>query len=146
MQGIGQGVLDGARALLPMLGIVEPLRPVRDEGPGPDLGEPARQGVEVAVGAVGKRHLAGEPVSRNLALVAHDEAVKRGDKLGMARGRNLPVVGDLAHLPEEADAGLALRQLPHLRVMAHILKRDDIVHHARTRKPRMVGRDAQALL
>ena len=58
-----------------MLWILEPLRAMRDEGPGADLGEAVRQRVEIAVGAVGERHLVGEPVGGNAALIAHDEAV-----------------------------------------------------------------------
>ena len=54
--------------LLPMLGIGEPIRAVGGEGPGPDMGDAVRQRVDVAVGVVGLRDLAGEPVGRDRAL------------------------------------------------------------------------------
>jgi hypothetical protein len=107
MQRVGQHVLDGPGAVLPMFRIVEPLRAMRDEGPGADLREAIGQRIEIAVGAIGKRHLAGEPIGRDPTLVAHDEAVERADELGMARSRDLPVVRDLAHLPKKRDAGAA---------------------------------------
>ncbi len=99
MKGVGQCVLNRPRAVLPMLGIVQPLGAMGHECPGANLGEPVRQRIEVAVGAVGLGDLIGEPILRNLALLAHDEAVERGDELGMIRRRHLAIVGDLAHLP-----------------------------------------------
>ena len=42
MQRIGQFIFDFARNPLPMFGIGQPVRPVGDEGPGPDLRDPAR--------------------------------------------------------------------------------------------------------
>ena len=67
MQRVGQAVLDRPRAALPMLRIVEPVGVMRDEGPGADLRQPVRQRVEIAVAAVGERHLVGEPIGGNLA-------------------------------------------------------------------------------
>ena len=146
MQRVGQHVLDGPGAVLPMFRIVEPLRAMRDEGPGADLREAIGQRIEIAVGAIGKRNLAGEPIGRNLALVAHDETVKRGDELGVAGSRDLAVVGDLAHLPKKRHAGAARRELSHAGVTADIFQRDHIVDHARADEPRMVRRLAQGVL
>ena len=67
MQRVGQAVLDGPRAALPMLRIVEPFGVMRHEGPGADLRQAVGQRVEIAVGAVGERHLVGEPIGRDLA-------------------------------------------------------------------------------
>jgi hypothetical protein len=99
MKGVGQRVLDRAGAILPMLGILEPLGAMGHVGPGANLGEPVRQRVEIPVGAVGLRHLVGKPVLGDPALVAHDEAEQCADQLRMVRRRDLAVVGDLAHLP-----------------------------------------------
>ncbi len=99
MKGVGQGVLYRTGAVLPMLRVVEPLGAMGHVGPGADLGEPVRQRVEVAVGAVGLCDLVGKPIFGNLALVAHDEAEQGGDELRVARRRHLAVVWDLAHLP-----------------------------------------------
>ena len=43
---------------LPMLGIGEPVRTVRHEGPGPDVRDPVRERIDIAIGAVGLRDLA----------------------------------------------------------------------------------------
>ena len=64
VQRVGQLVLDRARDALPVLGIGEPVRTVRRKGPGPDMRDAVRERVDVAVGAVGLRDLAGEPVGR----------------------------------------------------------------------------------
>ena len=146
MKRIGQIVLDRPGAVLPVLGIVQPLRAVRHEGPGTNLREPVRQRIEVAVGAVGLGHLIGEPVFGDLALFAHDETVERGDQLRVAHRRDLPVVGDLAHLPKEADRRRRAGDVAERLVARHVLERDHVVDHARTGQPRMVGRLAQALL
>ena len=53
-----------ARDALPMLRIGQPVRTVGHEGPGPDMRDPVRERIDVAVGPVGLRHLAGEPVDR----------------------------------------------------------------------------------
>ena len=84
MQRVGQHVLDRPGAALPMLRIIEPRCAVGDEGPGANLREPIGQRVEVAVGAVGEGHLAGEPIGGNPAGVAHHEAIERADELGVA--------------------------------------------------------------
>ena len=42
MQRIGQFIFDFPGNPLPMLGVGQPVRPVGDEGPGPDLRDPAR--------------------------------------------------------------------------------------------------------
>ena len=51
VQRIRQLVLDRAGDALPMLGIGEPVRTVRDKGPGADVGDAVRQRVDVAIGA-----------------------------------------------------------------------------------------------
>ena len=129
-----------------MLGIVEPLRPVRNEGPGADLGETVGERIEIAIGAVGERHLGREPVGGDAALVAHDEAVERRREFGVARRRNLAVVGDLAHPPQKRDGGAPGCHVADPFVAGHILERDHVVDHARAGEPRMVGRLAQAIL
>ena len=70
-------------ALLPMLGVGEPVGAVGDEGPGADVGDAVGQRVDVAIGAVGEGHLLGEPVLRDALLAGHQELVERGDQLGV---------------------------------------------------------------
>ena len=76
VQGIGQLVLDGARDALPMLRIRKPVRTVCRERPGPDMRDPIGERIDVAVGAVRLRNLAGEPVGRDAAF-SHQE-IHRG--------------------------------------------------------------------
>ena len=71
VQRVGQLVLDAAGDALPMLRIGQPVRPVGDKGPGADMGDAVRERIDIAVGAVGLRHLRGEPVGRDRA-VAHE--------------------------------------------------------------------------
>ena len=87
---------------LPMLGIGEPVRTVGREGPGPDMRDAVRQRVDVAVGVVRLLDLAGEPVDRDRAF-PHQETIERGGELGVVGGRDLPVVGNLADLPQPLD-------------------------------------------
>ena len=49
-------------AFLPMQRVVEPVRPVGDEGPGADMGDAVGERVDVALGAVGIGDLPVEPV------------------------------------------------------------------------------------
>ena len=80
-----------------MLGVGQPVRPVGDEGPGADLRDPARQRVDIAVGAVGLVDLGGVPGVGDAALL-HQKAVNRGDELG-SRGR---LRGRLCHEADRA--------------------------------------------
>ena len=73
MQRIGQLVLDRARDALPMLRIGKPVRTVGRKGPGPDMRDPRRQRIDVAVDPIGLRDLAREPIVGDIAL-AHQEA------------------------------------------------------------------------
>jgi len=61
-------LLDGAAALLPMGRIGEPVRPVRNIGPGPDMGDPRRQRIDIAIGAIGLRDLLGKSDDEIAAL------------------------------------------------------------------------------
>ena len=66
VQRVRQPVLDGAGALLPVRGIVEPGRPVRDVGPGADMREPHQQRIDVALDLLEARDLVARP-SRSAA-------------------------------------------------------------------------------
>ena len=75
VQRVGQPVLDAARDALPVLGIGEPVRAVCRKGPGPDVGDPVRERIDIAVGAVRLRNLRGEPVGRDCTL-PHQETIE----------------------------------------------------------------------
>ena len=102
VQRIGQLVFDRAGDALPMLRIGEPIGAVGDESPGPDMRDPVGEGVDVAVGAVGLRHLLGEPIDRDVTL-SHQESIEGHHQFGMGGGRDLAVVGNLAGIPQPLD-------------------------------------------
>ena len=62
VQHVGKLVLDRARALLPVRGALDPVGPVRNVGPGPDMGDACHQRVDVAVVAFEPLHVALDPV------------------------------------------------------------------------------------
>ena len=62
VQGVRQPVLDGAGAVAPMAGVVQPVVAEGDIGPGADVGDALHQGLDVAVGAVDASHMRGHPV------------------------------------------------------------------------------------
>ena len=84
MEGVGQAVLYPTGHGLPMLGVLQPVGAVRDEGPGADLRDAVRQRVDVAVRAVEHRDLAREPVRRHRSVL-HQEAEELADEVGMRR-------------------------------------------------------------
>ena len=52
-----------------MLGIGQPIRPIGDKGPGADLRDPARQRVDIAIGAIGLIDLGRKPGVGNAAVL-----------------------------------------------------------------------------
>ena len=52
-----------------MLGIGQPIRAIGDKGPGADLRDPARQRVDIAIGAIGLIDLGRKPGVGNAAVL-----------------------------------------------------------------------------
>ena len=102
VQRVGQPVLHTTGDALPVLGIGEPVRTVCRKGPGPDVGDPVRERIDIAVGAVRLRDLRGEPVRRNCTLPPQ-ESIEGHSHLGMGGGRYLAIIGNLADLPQSLD-------------------------------------------
>ena len=73
---IGQGVLDRAGPLAPMIGIGEPTGAVGNEGPGADIVRYGLRACRDRHRCGRQRDLAGEPVLRNHAFIAHQMFVK----------------------------------------------------------------------
>src|SRR5215207_8033885 len=114
-----------------MLWVGQPVGAVGDEAPGAHLRDAVRQGVDVAVVAVEGVHVAREPLGR-YGAVAHEEAVELADEVGVARGRDLAVVRNLAHLPQPLDGGGAAARLPCRA--AREAKSRSALRHCSTRK------------
>ena len=103
VQRIAQLVLDGARPLLPVARGIQPVRAVRDIGPGADVGQPRDQRVDVAVGTFEPGNLVGDPVGRQ--AVAQSEVLEHGvEEIEVSVGQGLAEIRDLADRPQEAHA------------------------------------------
>ncbi len=98
MQRIRQFIFNVARDSLPMVGIGEPVRAIGHEGPGPDLRDPARQRVDIAVNTIRLLDLGSKPGVRNPALL-HQKAEQGRHQFGMRSRRDLAVVRNLAGIP-----------------------------------------------
>ena len=127
VQGVGQLVLDGARALLPMPGVVQPIAAVGDVGPGADVGDARGERVDVAVAAVDPIDLARHPVLGQALLAGGQEAVDAAQQAGVLIGQDLLEVGDLADLPEQAHGAGIAGQLRDLRIAGERRQRREVV-------------------
>ena len=83
---VRQLVLDRACAFLPMDGVRQPLGPVGDEGPGANVREAGREGVEVAVSVIGERDLFVQPIFWEATARAAQVLVDRGDQFSVVLG------------------------------------------------------------
>ena len=133
VQRVGQFVLDAARDALPVLGIGEPVRTVCRKGPGPDVGDPVRERIDIAVGAVRLRYLPSKPFGRD-CTPPHEETIEGGGQLRMGGGRNLAIVRNLANLPQPLDRGAGCGMGAHLFVARNMLQHLDIFRDRRARE------------
>jgi hypothetical protein len=78
--------------------IGQPVRAVRDICPGPDVSDPVRECVDITIYTVCEGQLTGEPVIFN-RIVSHQMIVNRCQKVPMIGRGDLPVIGDLTHIP-----------------------------------------------
>ena len=145
VERVRERVLDGARALLPMGRVLEPVGAVGNERPGADVGDTRRERVDIAIRAVIERDLIGEPVGRDALEGRHEELVERRDEIGVALRGDLAVVGHLADFPEPTDGRRSQRLRAHFRIGADGLEREDVVGHARTLQAHLTRRLAEAV-
>ena len=147
VQRVGQAVLDGARALLPMLRVVEPVGPVGDESPGADVGDAVRERIDIAVGAIGECDLLGEPVLGNALLAGASELVERGDELGVVlapRSCDSRGSGRRPTAARRARGASAMRG--DIAVGAEGFEGRDVVGRARARQALLARHFAQAVV
>ena len=97
------------------------------------MGDAVRERIDVAVGPIGLRDLAGEPVGRDRAL-AHEKAVERHHELGMGRRRDLAIIRNLADLPQPLDVGAGSRHRAHFVVARGMVEHQDILGDRRARQ------------
>ena len=60
--------------------------------------DPVGEGVDVAVGPVGLRHLLSEPIDRDITFPLQ-ETIEGHHQFGMGSGRDLAIIGNLANIP-----------------------------------------------
>ena len=101
VQRVGQPVLDRARALLPVARVGQPRRPVRDVGPGADVGDAREQRVGVALHAVEGGDLRRHPVLGQAAARPPQVPVDLAEQPGVGVGQHVAEVGHLADVPEQ---------------------------------------------
>ncbi|VUD70701.1 hypothetical protein MET9862_01274 [Methylobacterium symbioticum] len=147
VQGVGQPVLYPTRLALPMFGVAQPVRTIRDECPGAPLRDAPRQGVDVAVGAVDHRHMLGEPcVGDASGQPPHQEAVELGDEIGMHLRVHLAVIRHAADIPETAHRGRPAGEVADVVLLHQDLERLLILAHGRAGEPRLVRMLVEARL
>jgi hypothetical protein len=129
MQSVGKLILYRTRALLPMRRILEPVRPVRNIGPGSDVSEAGRQRVDVAIRPVDARHLTREPLFGNLPGISHQVEINAGQKGRMFACQRLSEVRNLRHVPQSADGRRGAGDMGDVLVMRHPDQRVEVLGH-----------------
>ena len=143
MQRVRQLILDLARPRLPMGRILEPVRAVRYERPGADMGQPVRQRIDIAIRAIRERNLLGKPIFGYPLVASTQRLVKRTHELSMVRRRNLAIIRDLAHVPQQFDRSAIIGEVRQLGIARNRLERRHIVGHPRARQARHTRNFAQ---
>ncbi len=131
MKRIGEPILDGARPLLPLRGLGQPIRAMGDIGPGADMGDARHQGVDVAIEPIETLHLLRDPIHGKPLLRPRQMAIDLPEQPGMGIAHHLAEIGDLADLPEEPHHGRAGRQRRDLRLLREGLQGQMVVGIAR---------------
>ncbi len=131
---IGKPVFHTACDALPVFRVVEPIRPVRREGPGADLRNASRQRVYVTFRSVRQGHLFGEPVGGEPSAL-HEIAVDGRHEVGMRGRRDLAIVGKLAGFPQPLHRIGAAGEAPDRRVAGEPLQHQHVVGGGRTGQP-----------
>ena len=91
---------------------------------------------------VGEGDLPGEPVDRYPTL-AHQETIEGDGEFGMGRGRDFPVVGNLANVPQALDRIARLRHVAHLVVASGMFEHEDVFGNRRAGEPELARRGGQ---
>ncbi len=98
MQAVGQAVLDRTRPILPFCGVVCPVRTMRDIGPGPDIGKPCHQRVDITIKPVELRHRTRDHVAAKPAGLGK-LAIKRRQQIVMIIAQTLPEIRNTGDIP-----------------------------------------------
>ena len=102
MQAVGQAVLDRTRPILPFCGVVCPVRTMRDIGPGPDIGKPCHQRVNIAIKPVELRHRPRDHVTAKPASLGK-LAIERCQQIVVIIAQTLPEIRNTGDIPQQID-------------------------------------------
>ena len=102
MQAVGQAVLDRTRPILPFRGVVCPVRTMRDIGPGPDIGKPRHQRVDIAIKPVELRHRPPDHVTAKPAGLGK-LAIECRQQIVMIIAQTLPEIRNTGDIPQQVD-------------------------------------------
>ena len=119
---------------MPVLGIGEPVRPIGRKRPGPNMGDPRRKRVDVAVGAIRLGDLPGEPIDRN-ATCSDEKSIERDDELGVCRGRDLAIIRNLTDFPKPFDRASAVREVADIRIARRVFEDENVLGDRGPRQP-----------
>ena len=111
---------------------------LRDIGPGADIGQPFRDGVDVAVGLVDAGDVGGKPVGGNLPVVGQKAEDARQQPRMFPFG-NRPEVRNAADIPQQPHRLRAAQLVPDLGHLGQGFQRQHIVAVARPRQPVVRG-------
>ncbi len=116
---------------------------MRDVRPGPDPRHAREQGLDVAVGALERRHVARDPVGGDARAGAGQVLEQRRLQLHVIVELQLPVVGHLADLPQQRHAFGAVGARGDLVAARELVQRLLILGGVRRRQPARRRRPAQ---
>jgi hypothetical protein len=144
VERVGELVLDGERPILPAGRIVEPAGPMRDVGPGADMGDPLDQRVDLAFGSIEPADLGGHPIPRQPLGRAGQMVPDLAEQPGMVFAHDLAEIWDLADIPEQPH-GSGMRGPPgDVRVAQQRFERPLIIGLAHAEHDRQRGRRLEA--
>ena len=144
VQGIGEPVLNLARALLPMARIGQPSGVVRNIGPGADMADARGQGIDIAIRAIEAGDPLGNPRFGNGAR-AREVQINLPRQADMAVGQGLTEIGNLADIPKQTHPFRLAGLCPHRIVARQGEKGEMVVAIAHAAQAGLIRRPVEAV-
>ena len=127
VQHIGQPVLDRARALLPVLGALNPVRAVRNVGPCPYVRDACHQRVDVAIEAFQSLDVTVDPVVRQPLAALGEMLEELAEQGGVLFRHRLAEIRHLADFPEQLHTARCVQARQEFRMLRQRLQRELVV-------------------
>ena len=142
VQRVRQAVFYSARFPAPMLFVRHPARSLRDIGPGADICQPLRNGVDVASGPVDAFDGPAKPIRRDMSILQETEDPRQQSRV--LHGRDPAEIGHPAHVPQQAHVLAAADAVLDLGEVAQDLQRRHVVGLAPAGQQFVAGAGLQA--